>query len=278
MSEIPANNNAEDLQNENEFLKMKLMLERGAKFGTCNDPGELSPAIENLFLKNIMAFEEKMDGCKTIRIFDKIGRPSHFKPESEIQDADLSKALENILQYLETNHIVLHVVSPNVPERELYRFIIEELFEEEMNDMGMDGWDTVFIYDEFHPDVKYDNTRMALNDCISQILNNTHLKFMGHYRQQGLKLNNHYPITEETFKTIVNRYKSSFENTEILELKDTGCQINGNDCEVNGLYKLKAMVGREPIEWEGSWCVRLDKEPEFGHWYINEVQISGINF
>ena len=46
----------EDLQAENEFLKMKLMLERGAVFGSAEDK-VLPPEIENTFLKTQIAIK-----------------------------------------------------------------------------------------------------------------------------------------------------------------------------------------------------------------------------
>ena len=51
----------EQLKAENDFLKMKLMLEKGAEFHTSGDSMELPPEAENMFLKNIMEFERQFD-------------------------------------------------------------------------------------------------------------------------------------------------------------------------------------------------------------------------
>ncbi|MEI9806727.1 MAG: hypothetical protein WDO16_01940 [Bacteroidota bacterium] len=133
------------------FLKMKLMLERGASFGG-NENNELPPEIENQFLNNVMAFEDHFQDYKMIKVFDKIGRPHHFKPASEIPDDEIKKAWSELQAHLNEHSIDLDVCSPNIPVRELYRFAVEELFEQEMDDMDMPGWTTHFIYDEFHPD------------------------------------------------------------------------------------------------------------------------------
>ena len=49
----------EKLKAENDFLKMKIMLERGATFG--GDNSELPAEIENAFLNNVMAFEKQFE-------------------------------------------------------------------------------------------------------------------------------------------------------------------------------------------------------------------------
>ncbi|MDQ6903188.1 MAG: hypothetical protein M3139_09275 [Bacteroidota bacterium] len=71
--------NNENLKNENEFLKMKLMLEQGAEFGTIKSDSELPATVENEFLNYIMAFEKQAAERKTIKVFDRIERPEHLK-------------------------------------------------------------------------------------------------------------------------------------------------------------------------------------------------------
>ena len=70
----------ENLKNENEFLKMKLMLEQGAQFETMKTDGGLPADIENQFLRNIMEYEKQAAERKMIKVYDKIERPNHFKP------------------------------------------------------------------------------------------------------------------------------------------------------------------------------------------------------
>jgi len=87
------------LKAENEFLKMKLMLEHGAKFGG-NENSELPAELENAFLNNMAAFEKQFEEHKTIKVFDKIGRPEHFKPVNEIPDSEIDKAWSELRDYL----------------------------------------------------------------------------------------------------------------------------------------------------------------------------------
>ena len=52
----------EALRAENEFIKMKLMLEHGADFQYSEGSGEVSPETEHEFLNYIMDFEQRKQG------------------------------------------------------------------------------------------------------------------------------------------------------------------------------------------------------------------------
>src|SRR5687767_12518157 len=129
-------NDEERLKVVNEFLKMKLMLERGGQFGSNeNKESPLSPEIENQFLNNIMAFEKQFEEHKTIKVFDKIGRPQHFKAVAEISDEEMPGAWGELSEHLNAHGVDMAVCSTNISVIELYRFTTEELFLHEMDDM-----------------------------------------------------------------------------------------------------------------------------------------------
>jgi hypothetical protein len=78
-------NEEENLRTENEFLKLKLMLEHGGQFGEMEEDSntELPPEIENQFLNNVLAFEKQFSEHKVIKVYDKIGRPQHLFPDGQ---------------------------------------------------------------------------------------------------------------------------------------------------------------------------------------------------
>jgi hypothetical protein len=133
----------EKIKAENDFLKMKMMLEQGAQFGGTGN-GSMPVKMENDFLNYIMAFEAHAANPKTIKVFDKIGRPQHFKPVNEIPNDAMEQALVELRTYLGAYGISLSVCSPNISTWELYRFVIEELFDYDMNDFDYPGVQTSF--------------------------------------------------------------------------------------------------------------------------------------
>ena len=69
-SNPPDNSNEENLRMENELLRLKFKAEFG---GDSHSTGNLDPAIENEFLKQVMAFEQGYANTKRIKIFDLLG-------------------------------------------------------------------------------------------------------------------------------------------------------------------------------------------------------------
>lgn len=266
----------EKLKAENEFLKMKMMLENGAKFGEGTE--KASPEIENQFLQYIMAFEKQAANPVYIKLYDKIERPTHFRPVSDITEEDIEPAWEELSDYMRNHGVSLDVCSPNISARELYRFTTEELFNEQVNDMDMPGTMTCFTYDEFYPDPYFDNTQVATDDCIKCILEKSSLDWTPHFRKENLRLNNHISLTDEALKIIVNRYKETFDDIEIVELEATNCMVDKNQSRVDGIYKVVATSANETIHLSGNWYVDFEKDADLGYWYICSVEISGINF
>jgi len=265
-SELPEE---EKLKNENEFLKMKLMLEQGAEFGTMNTDAELSANAENDFLNYMMAYEKQVPERKRIRVFDRIERPAHFKPVAEIPDNEIDSAWDELDSYLNKYNIDLAVCSPNISNRELYRFATEELFDYEMNDIFIPGGMTCFTYDEFYPDHIYDNTRTALEDCIQCILKKTDFSWMPMLRKDDLRINDHHPLSEKEYIDIINQFKEAYEDIKANDLTTTDCQIVDTNCQVKGTYDVTLVLPSEEVNVKGTWIVEFEFETmDFGKYIM----------
>jgi hypothetical protein len=139
------------LSEENEFLKLKMMAEFGGNFvGTDKIPAEL----ENQFLKQIINFHKLQDKSETTTIYKYIGEPP-YNHVHDLSDQQVKRELKKIQKLLLKNGIKLDVLA-ETPEREIYRFITEELFKQEIADIKMKGWVNQFIYEDFHPNSEYD--------------------------------------------------------------------------------------------------------------------------
>jgi hypothetical protein len=270
----------EKLKAENDFLKMKMMLENGANFGSMQG-GEngLDPAIENMFLKNVMDFEKNFAAeRKVIKLFDKIGQPTQFIPVNEIPEDEFEAAWQSLDDYLQLNNICLSACSPKVTVKELYRFTVEELFDHEMDDFAMPGFTTHFTYDEFYPDIEYENTNIAVDDCIRAILRKDPMEWMTYFGKDSLRLNNHLLLSEDGFKEKVNFFKQAYDEIDNLEVVATSFLAQGKGCIVTGNYAFTALIEKENIQLSGDWEVAFEKDDAFEYWYINSVQIAGIQF
>jgi hypothetical protein len=269
--------NNENLKNENEFIKMKLLLEHGAEFGNVKPATELPASVENEFLNYVMAFEKQAAERKTIKVFDRIESPEHFKAEKEIPDGEIDNAWDELDAWLNKYNIDLAVCSPNISNRELFRFTTEELFDYEMNDIFIPGGMNCFTYDEFYPDHIYDNTRIALEDCIQCILEKQSFSWMPMLKNEALRINDRYPLSEKEYLDIITRFKETYEDVRANDVATTGCQIVDTNCQVKGTYDVTLVLPTEEVNTKGKWLVEFEFD-NYGFWEIYHVHIEGINF
>jgi hypothetical protein len=265
----------EKLKAENDFLKMKIMLEHGGDFGAPeNLNAELSPEMENAFLNNIIEFEKQFQQRKTTTVYKKIGEPKHFKPVNKIPDDEIEDEWNKLSDYMQQYGVDLFACSPKVTAKELYRFTTEELFKYEMDDMNIPGMMSGFIYDEFYPDYEYDNTRYAIDDCIKPILRKEPLEFLMWFAKENIQLNTHKNLTEEQLKEIVNNFKNKFDDIELKEIENVSCDLEQENCKVTGTHETILTFDNTPVPVKRNWLVEYILHNDY--WSIVNVQIEGI--
>ena len=277
MDEFKNLNDDEKLKAENDFLKMKMMLERGAEFAKTDKEDALPADVENQFLRNIMEFEKQFDQRKVTTVYDKLGQPQQFKPSGEIDDGGIENAWEELHAYMLEYGIELSAISPKITARELYRFTTEELFEHETDDIDMPGIISGFIYDEFYPDYEYENTNYAIDDCIKLIFTKDAVDQMPHLAKK-VTLNNHKNITQDSYKTIINQFKNAFDDILLHSIEATGCFIKETICTIKGNYVAEGIIDHDSVEWNNEFTVVFNFDDELGYWDIVEVEIKGISF
>ncbi len=146
----------ENKRMENELLQLKLKAELGVEAHISeNTP----PSIENIFLKNMIAFEAGLAEAEEIRIFELIAEPD-FIPEAKLDDLSLEAAYNKLMDLMNRKQIALDFLG-SYDCRTKYKFITEELFEEKVMNVALPGMIMHFIYEEFHPNHKLDIEQKA---------------------------------------------------------------------------------------------------------------------
>lgn len=148
----------ENLHIENEILKLKMQAESNAFIVTDKN---LPPGIEHLFLKNVQLWEDAYKKVKQVKVYDYIQRPEYRAADS-LNDQEISSELEKINAIMKMNNVCLHVEG-QYDARIIYRFITEELFEYETDDMHLPGMTQNFTYEEFHPNHQLDIQRRTMD-------------------------------------------------------------------------------------------------------------------
>lgn len=139
---------------ENEEKKQLIADEYGGVFGAVGSDSELPPEIESQFLDQMMAFENAFKSAKCISLYDFLEQPA-FRKVEELIGAELTVELERLTKLMNRKMVSVDTIC-EVADSELYRFITEELFTHEINDMHIPGMMTHYTYEEFHPNHEYD--------------------------------------------------------------------------------------------------------------------------
>ena len=268
----------EQLRADNDYMKMKLMLERGAKFGSSGQENDLPPEIENRFLRNVMEFESLNDKRAFIKVSEKLGSPEQFIPEEHIDDSRIDHAWTELLAFLNRHQITIGVCSPNVKPRDLYRFVTQELFDLHISSVDMPGLVHGFIYDEFHPDPAFDNPRSVIEGFLEPLFSSRPFEAMHFYRRFDLRLNDHYPLSQRQFMNLVNHFRNNYEGFSRLQLSQVCCSIDGSVSDVSGKFRVEAARKEDITLLEGAWTISLSENPLSGVWEINSARIGGISF
>ncbi len=131
----------------NNAKKKELEERYGGVFGPTGS--SLPPEIEADWLHDIEELERTFEHVESTTVRQYLGDPD-FVPVDCIPEHELSRALERLMDLLEDHGVEVHTFSP-VTDEELYRFITEELVNEEIDDIHMEGLTQDFVYELFHP-------------------------------------------------------------------------------------------------------------------------------
>lgn len=261
------NKQDQDLRFENEFLKLKLTAESGAYISDNNLP----PQLENDFLKYIMEFEEAAREKKVIKFFDKIQRPDF---SLDIDDKQLPSELERLLNHLEKHHIKVTTLC-EVSDRELYRFIVEDLFEEIINDVPhIEGGYTIFTYEDFYPNHQFD-----IENRLEDFLRVLHKKEVGLYSwvfSSEFTSVTGEKLSEEQVMNYLNNFFTQFHfiSVPVFEKKELTIE---EDKAVQTVYiKIEGRnnEGNVPKVFEGDG--KISFENTFGWWSVSGIDIQGL--
>jgi len=158
MAKKKGKKSSEEIKFENELKKLKLSAEHGAHFADEKKEEPHKIESEQDFLSRMKEFENAMENPDKREIIALLGFPN-FPAVNDLADEELSAAIELVNIALANENIVLEVIHPT-PEREIYRFLTEELLLHNAGIAGAGGMTMHFIYEEFYPnhteDIKSD--------------------------------------------------------------------------------------------------------------------------
>jgi len=137
----------DQIQRDLNDAKRRQIEERYGGFFSPRD-SSLPPDIESEWLESIAEFERQFASAEPTTVRHFIGDPT-FIPVDDVRPEDLPSEVDRLLEYLEDHSVVIDFLTP-VDDEEIYRFITEELLDEEVDNIHIEGMTHNFLYEEFH--------------------------------------------------------------------------------------------------------------------------------
>lgn len=260
---------ADDISSENEFLKMKMMAEFGGDYVSSE---KIPPSVENKFLKQIISFQKQFNQNKTISLHEYIGEPE-YNHTSDLSDSQIKKQLKKLLAYMKKKRVLLEVLAPT-PDREIYRFITEELFKHQVEDIRVKGWISHFVYEDFHPNDEYD-IKNSLHHLLLFLYDKATPLFESILSEE-MKDHLGLSMDSEDWANAVQDYKAQFYTINLLTYDITEIGINKKEgtayLQCSAVYKTQPAKGKRSKRRLATVEVWLHREAgEKGWWKIERV-------
>lgn len=218
----------------------KLHTEYGMEFEYTN-PG-LSPEVENEWLDYVLEFERQFERAGYITIRERIGnRP--IQPLSDLPLNVVGEAVTVLLDLLAAHGIAVDFLG-DVDELEAYRYLTEELLDEEMDDISIEGMMTHFT----HSTPEYD-VQMWVESFVRDLFTHEKEYFLPGLATQPLFNAQGEPITASQFQQTIEAVWERLPPINKVGIEPVVTQVEGDEAKVwaviswnDGVRKFKGQV------------------------------------
>lgn len=268
----PLLNREDELKAENNLLKVKLGLEHGMKM---SESGNLSADVENQWLKSVYAFEQQYKDAKSVKVYDHIGRPV-FTRYDQLSAIELSGERQRLQSIMADNGVELDCIC-EYDDATIYRFITEELFEHEMDDIRIKGMTYHFIYEEFHPNHDYDLRRDATRFVRAIFGREWNVEY------DGIMLNSRVMFSGKEYDrigmaSIIQTFQEShaFFRVKSVEITEVSFDTEAGKAEVRATLNVSSRVKHgAKVQYEGVCSFHFVREHDF--WSVSNFHIPGFS-
>ncbi len=264
---------AEEIATENELLKLKMMAEFGGNFIATD---QIPPEIEHQFLKQISKFHKKNDAAHLVPIYDYIGMPS-YNHLSDLGEKEIAKELNKLLKLLARKGIMAQTLG-GVSDKEMYKWITEELFKHEVQNIHIKDWTIQFFYEEFHPSDEFDIKNQVTNAV--SLLFEGNLLGMELIFSEDMKNEIGLSLDREEFVEKLENFKSRFHQILVEDLHfkliDIDIELNTAHvlCEVE--YRTQTQKGRKFKINHTTLEANLTKDETTQLWMVTQLLFDDL--
>lgn len=273
-----SNDPEENASIENEFLKIKLKAQFGDNF-IMGGNALLPLEIENQFLKSLISFEENYKNIEYVTVFEKIGKPN-FTPSIKLKDIEIASELARIVELMELNQVRLDICDGPYSDMEIYTFITEELFLQEIEKEDLFFGTRIFIYEEFHPNNKVEikkNTDSFFNHWFAKDFDKNSDELADKFITPNAKKFDNAALFAKLY-LFFDAFKSFENNNYTIDEIKFDLLPNGNGIgHVQGFVKYNAMLeNNEFITFDGAYKLYMERIGIY--WSIFYFSVPGFDW
>jgi hypothetical protein len=185
----------------------------------------LSPEAENEWLDHVLEFERQFEQARRITVRERIGDPP-VPPLSDLPLHAVDEAVTALLDLLAAHDIAVDFLG-DVDDAEAYRYLTEELLDEEMDDIRVEGMVTHFTYSTPEYDVQ-----MWVENFVLDVFTHDKEYFLPSLAKQPLFNAQGEPVTAQQFQQMIEAAWERLPPTNRVNVKPITTQVDGDEGEV----------------------------------------------
>lgn len=275
--ENPSNGPESKEEKIQRILNDKKRQELAERYGAAFGEGDASlPAdMEAEWLDYVEEFERQFEDSSRVTVREYLGYPIVVSLPS-IAPQFLEAELNQLLEFMYLHGVAVHFLS-DVEDGEAYRFIVDELFEEEIDDIRIPGMTTNFIYEEFHPNDEYDAKIWAQDFLFS---------LFGHHREgieialcrEELYTAGGLPISHDDMMHKINAFFARHPSIVDTQIEPLTCTLEGDYADVDVATTWTSVRTDPDDQWQycGRSSFRL-KRSDYGGWDVVKAKVVGFD-
>lgn len=225
------------------------------------------------WLKDLWRFEQSGPNMKMTTVYDAISNPP-FKKADELTTYQLQTELARLFNILTENNIDLCFLC-DYDALTQYRFITEELFHEEIEEVRPDGMIACFIYEEFHPNHEYD-LNCAANEFLDDLFDRPWNSYNDFRLAREMLDQNGRAFDSRDFVKNIVLFQDKWKRFRIVEKKAIKVEfdVQQGRALLDMNLEYRAGTGRASVLFSG--VARFLFSFENGFWQIKRTDIPGF--
>ncbi|MBN1310105.1 MAG: hypothetical protein JXB30_01720 [Anaerolineae bacterium] len=254
----------------NEYKRQELIDKYGGQLSPESNP-DLPPEVEAQWLDQIDEFERQFENADRITVNDFIGSPG-IRPVDDIAPIDMEAALDGLLDILGENGIYIDFLH-DIDAAEAYRFITEELLQEEIDDIRIPGLQQHFIYEEFHPN-DADDAIFWAEDFLDNFFSNDEEMLKVALGSRELLDPQGASITLAEMRQYLSTLRAGLGITSNFRADPQKCEVEGDYATVEMAVSWDREIREidDAVTIDGKATLRLKRSPHTG-WNVIQVKL-----